>query len=258
MKYKPEIIHVAGVKNFRGLGGIKVGGRHFKYGLAFRSGSLHKIRPNGEITLQKLGIQVDIDLRTESERIQKPDPEIGGMDYLGYDLLHRPGTGISREKRMEDKKSYIKWLKSCKKMEDLYVHILSSCLPTLKQMFGECVSCLLENKPFLFHCSAGKDRTGLTAFLILGILGAEKKEIVDDYLLTRRYEDKKEKWRARLVKFQDYRAGKIAISMVTAKRSYIEAAFSYIEKEGGFHRYATEKLGLGEATIEALKENCLE
>ena len=254
----PEVIHVAGVSNFRGLGGIKVGEKHFKKGLAFRCGSLHQITEKGIETLQKLNICVDIDLRTTNEKLQKPDPVIEGIEFFECDLLGRPGTGMSHEKEKKSLRKKIAWLKTAMPMEELYAHMLTDRVENIKRLFDKCVDCLLNHKPFLFHCSVGKDRTGITAFLLLGVLGAEKKDIVDDYMLTRKYKNKKEHFKESLIKLIDYRAGKVAVSMMVVKKSYIESAFKTIEEEGGFLSYAKNRLGVDEATISRLKDVCLE
>lgn len=254
----PEVVRVAGVSNFRGLGGIKVGEKHFKKGLAFRCGSLHKITAKGVETLQKLNICVDIDLRTANEKLQKPDPEIEGIELFECDLLGRPGTGMSHEKEKKSLKKKIAWLKTAMPMEELYAHMLIDRVDNIKRLFDKCVDCLLSGKPFLFHCSVGKDRTGITAFLLLGVLGADKKDIVDDYMLTRKYKNRKEHLKESLIKLIDYKAGKVAVSMMVVRRSYIESAFKTIEEEGGFLSYAKNRLGVDEATISRLKDVCLE
>ena len=117
-----EIIKVPGVNNFRGLGGIKVGDKHFNNGLVYRSAGLHKIKKKGIGTLKELKITTVLDLRNENEQAQNKDPEIPFLKTLGFDFTGGALPGITREQLGEMAPS--QFIKRAPRMEDLYAFIL--------------------------------------------------------------------------------------------------------------------------------------
>ena len=249
-----EIIEVVGVRNFRGLGGVKVGDKTFKYGLAFRCANLSKITAEGVKTLQKLNIRYDFDFRTNREKTEKPDPAIEGITILEFDILGAPTAGLSHEQYMTPKE----FLSQAMPMDDLYVTMLSKCTDRYADAFQKSVRCLLNNEPFLFHCSEGKDRTGIFAMLILELLGASEEVILEDYLITNEIAKRRARRRALLSVAFGLRNANRAFAYSVAKPAYMKAAFEYIRTFGGFVPFAKSQLGVTDEQIEALKKACLE
>jgi protein tyrosine/serine phosphatase len=99
------------------------------------------------------------------------------------------------------------------------------------------------NFPLIFHCSAGKDRTGFAAALLLSLLGVDREIIINDYLISA--ENVKEKYAPYVELIKQQTGGKGDIEpLVTVKREYIEAAFARIDDEwGGIENYLTNKMG---------------
>jgi protein-tyrosine phosphatase len=92
-----------------------------------------------------------------------------------------------------------------------------------------------KNTPLLFHCSAGKDRTGFGAALFLASLGVDKETIIQDYLLSKKYIE--EKYSGFVAK------NPVLEPLMTVKREYIEAALDLIDKEyGGMGNYLSHYL----------------
>jgi protein-tyrosine phosphatase len=129
-----------------------------------------------------------------------------------------------------------------KLMEELYRALAGEVLPAYRQLFS-----LLgegKNTPLLFHCSAGKDRTGLAAALILYALGTDKETIFADYTLSS--DCLKSKYAAQLASMPQLEP------MLTVRRSYLEAAFSRIDTaHGGLDAYL-EELGADTETLREL------
>ncbi|MDR2608493.1 MAG: tyrosine-protein phosphatase [Treponema sp.] len=99
------------------------------------------------------------------------------------------------------------------------------------------------NFPLIFHCSAGKDRTGFAAALLLSLLGVDREIIINDYLLSA--ENVREKYAPYVELIKQRTGGRGDIEpLVTVKREYIEAAFARIDDEwGGIENYFTNKMG---------------
>lgn len=118
------------------------------------------------------------------------------------------------------------------------------------------------NTPILFHCSAGKDRTGISAILILLALGVDKETALDDYMLTnicrrKAIEKSMVKHAALLAEHPE------AKSMILAKegvaRTFAEQALGAIEKQyGTCEAYFQTEFGLDAARLKALRDRYLE
>ena len=173
--------------NFRDLGGMTgADGRKIKPGMIIRGGNLHGA---SEKDIEKLSEMLDliVDFRTEGEIAEQPDPEIPGVEYWHLPVLATLTEGVSREKEA-DKNSFQKFMMDPQGAEDYmkktYAHMAVSEFALSQQKL------LLERllnpgrKAVLFHCTAGKDRTGGFASIFEAILGVDKDDILEDYLLT--------------------------------------------------------------------------
>jgi protein-tyrosine phosphatase len=96
--------------------------------------------------------------------------------------------------------------------------------------------------PLLFHCAAGKDRTGVAAALFLSALGVERSTVYADYVLSASLLE--ERFSPLVKAHPEFR------DMVTVKREYLEASFGVIDDEwGGVESYLAEKLGVNSAAL---------
>jgi len=171
-----KFILIKNVYNLRDLGSYRSkDGSKIKSGKIFRSGKLSEI-PESEIDkMKKMNLKSICDFRTTSEQTQSPDSWYhlekinqyslpvgeGRMDQPDWDKRANMGVG---------KNSY------------LYKANLSYVRENVAQ-YKSFFKILLDenNYPLLFHCTAGKDRTGFAAVLLLHILGFDRKTIVEDY-----------------------------------------------------------------------------
>ena len=168
-------IPVDGVINFRDLGGYRTAdGRGLRWGRLFRSGALHYITEAGVARLEELGVRSVLDLRRDDEiayqsvgaiersslrRHWLPLVPVGGSELLN----ERHGRGISGER-------------------------YRGYLGFGAEHFVRALELLADESsyPALFHCTAGKDRTGVIAALVLDILGVDGETIREDYALSNR------------------------------------------------------------------------
>lgn len=177
--------------NFRELGGYPgQGGRKIRKGLLYRSGSLGEFRPEELSVLESLRIRTVLDLRSEAESLAFPDPEVKGarmvresamIDAGGNDINYSPGQlfRIAMKQKGRDK---------IEAVARMCYEVIPFHNPAYKKMFG----LLLEGEvPMVIHCTAGKDRTGVAAMLILLALGVDEETICEDYMLTNVYRKKR-------------------------------------------------------------------
>ena len=151
-----------------------------KKGLLFRSGNLHRLpKKDQRLLFEKYGVRVVIDLRTAQEVQTKPDVSIPGVRYCHIPLITMEEMGAGSEK--EAKRRIIKE----HKLPDILEYYERLTLPMRKEAYTRIfdVLCKAEGS-VLFHCTAGKDRTGILTALILSLCGVDKETIYQDYLRT--------------------------------------------------------------------------
>jgi protein-tyrosine phosphatase len=185
---------IDGTHNARDLGGIPLGGGAVVVpGVVFRSDALATLTPAGVQALLDLRIGTAIDLRTDNERLRAPDVlpaggetrlvELsilgGAMDELVKQLLPSGDrTTLSQEQ-------IAALVEQIPTLEELYVAILQTSAPQFAQVARTVAQSVDTERPaVLFHCTAGKDRTGIAAALLLSAAGADRDAIVADYELT--------------------------------------------------------------------------
>ena len=180
--------------NLRDLG--SVGGGNVPKGLFLRSGKLSILTPEQCSGLcNKYGVKCVIDLRTPVESAEFPDPLPEGIEYLQIPLLNDAAIGITHETG-SDPMTIIKNLRK-------HPEKLKEMIPDFKALYTDIVTeeysrSQLEKAVWtlkdnarkgictLFHCTAGKDRTGIVSMALLRSYGVSDEEIIKDYMRTNR------------------------------------------------------------------------
>ncbi len=180
-----RLVTLEGTVNFRDIGGYKSSdGRTVKWGKIFRSDGLARLTRNDHAILEKMGLKLVIDFRRESEVKMSPDnlPEENSVDYLHLPVSGADFDTVSAMDRL--KKGDTDWLTESF-MRDGYVNNID----TYAEAWGTVMKRLSdsENLPLVFHCTAGKDRTGACAALILLILGVPEETVIFDHGLSNTY-----------------------------------------------------------------------
>jgi protein-tyrosine phosphatase len=173
--HKDYIYDVPGILNMRDMGGYTAkDGRVTAKGRFIRSAGLSGAGEEGRAGLIELGVDCVIDLRSSSERDFLPDlaEDIPGIHYVHVPMLDYITSSFSTKNFNEFPST----------MAELYCSMLANSGSSFTQVF----EALAEErfKRCLFHCTAGKDRTGVTAMLLLGLAGVDDEQIVADYTLT--------------------------------------------------------------------------
>ncbi len=196
-----------GTRNTRELGGIPVRGGTVAKGMIYRSGALCFASREDAAKLHGLKIRTFLELRLNQE-IAKDGPDKGYLLEKIPVNLHWPmgnSHGLGRE-------AYVSYVEENEKLFRDYFRLLSKS----------------ENYPILYHCSAGKDRTGILTALLLESLGATREVIMDDYLHSRRITPK-----------------------LKVQEDWIQVVFDAVDRAGGIAAYL-QKIGVTAAEREAV------
>lgn len=120
-----------------------------------------------------------------------------------------------------------------------------------------------EAYPVLFHCSGGKDRTGVTCALILSALGVSRRDVVEDFMLTRQFYDSAANLMARVSQIMgEAEAGlwseAALVPIFGVEESYIAVALDHVDAAGGIESFLAGKVGLDADTLQQLRVNLLD
>ncbi|MGE3619368.1 MAG: tyrosine-protein phosphatase [Acidimicrobiia bacterium] len=235
------------VFNVRDLGGLPTAdGARIRPGQAFRGDGVHRLADEDVEVARKLGLRTVLDLRTAAEvdkRHRFPVAELG-VDWHHLPLIPRQWS--------DDAFAATDGVEAF--LTERYLHMLDTGAASIARAL-ELVS---DGVPVLFHCAAGKDRTGVMAAVLLGLAGVADEVIAEDYHLTAPAMDAMIAWlRVEFPRSSD--------SMTEQPPEYLacppEAMLGFLagvaERYGSVEGYARH-LGLGDETLSALRDVLVE
>jgi protein-tyrosine phosphatase len=251
---------VQGALNFRDLGGYRTSdGRAVKWGMLYRSDALDKLTDQDQLYLERLGLKHVVDFRSADEVKAAPDKLPPPLVPHWVNLpIGSAGVNI---------RALIQKINSGKveglDMQDLLVggnaRLARDAAPTYRTWLHS----LTESggAPVVFHCTSGKDRTGLAAAIVLLALGVPKGVVMQDYLASNTYlagRNRAIEWRVRI--FSAFRTDPATLRpLLGVEPRYLNAAFEAMEEDyGSIDNYLREALGADDAFRAALRERFLE
>ena len=176
-----KIIDLEGSKNIRDLGGTKVKNGIIKNNKLLRGTVLDKLTKNDiKILVNDYELKTVVDLRTDREIREKKNLLIEGIKYIHLPLFNDNILGISHEQ--DNSKSISEMdIDMCQ----LYKKMLSErYLNNISQIISYIINLNNNQYSVLYHCTEGKDRTGIISAILLMILEADNDTIIEDYLYT--------------------------------------------------------------------------
>lgn len=223
---------MSGGYNYRDLGGLKnEEGKFLKWGKLFRSDEMKNLTTADLKYLASIPIVSVVDFRSEEEIVAAPDKFPSSVKN-GYKLSISPGN-LTLDYNLENMKTD----EAVNFMIDMNkAFVTDTAIINEYRTFFELVQ-NEDNLPLLFHCTAGKDRTGLANTLILYSLGFDDETIMKEYLLSNVYLDKKyESIKSTMPNMEP---------LLSVRPEYLQAAIDQINKEyGSVENYLTKVLNV--------------
>jgi protein-tyrosine phosphatase len=234
-----------GPDNFRDLGGYRTrDGRFTRWGRLYRSNDHASLTGNDIHYLSQLGIQLVCDFRSTQERTDTPNLSIGShvenlpipVDPEGVQpklIQRRIRTGALTRGSLE------------KMMLEAYQSFPTHYADEWKALFQRITDG--RSLPTVFHCTAGKDRTGFAAALVLRAVGVSEETVFEDYLLTNVYRARNTRIVSRLIPIYSLWRTKPLdlLPLLEARPEYLQASFDVIEQEWGtVQNYLRKGLGV--------------
>ncbi|MFI6444982.1 tyrosine-protein phosphatase [Kitasatospora sp. NPDC050543] len=280
-----------GAVNARDLGGYRTAdGMVLRHGVALRSDGLNRLTDADLDALSALGLRQVVDLRSLDEVREAGPDRVRGLPVAEIDSAELSATPVTVERTTPDGVT-LHHLPVFAADFDIYVALRNALAdrspekqrallgdgraaammiglyrwfvtdPIARERFATVVRLLAapDGPPLLFHCSAGKDRTGWTAAIILTALGVDHDTVFTDYLLTN------ERSAAIIENIVDsfgtrglMREPELLLPVFRADRRYLEAAFEEVALGWDtFERFWQDGLGLDDEVLAGLRANLL-
>lgn len=242
-------VKLQGGSNFRDLGGYPAaGGKHVKWGHLYRSADISHLTDADLLTLQSRHVALVCDLRGPQEYAQAPDRlpadtrrlELpAGSEKIDPRLLSG-GQSVNRDSLMRATYTDLSFFQA-----------------KYKPMFDELLA-LDNSQALLFHCTAGKDRTGIGAALVLSALGVDRATILKDYAATDVYwQESREQVLQRLA--QAGMPAETVRPMLAANPAYLAGTFAAIDQQyGSVDKYLTSVMDLTPKKLLTLRAKYLQ
>ncbi|MCL1962526.1 MAG: tyrosine-protein phosphatase [Desulfovibrionaceae bacterium] len=234
-------LRLAGASNFRDLGGYAgADGRSVRWRRLFRSDHLAALTAADAQVLQSLGVTRAFDLRGEAERAATPYHLPGARQYS----LPIEPTVVQRMKDLLNTGQQITPARTVELMQLTYRAFVHDNAARFAALFEHLLD---SDEPLIFHCTAGKDRTGFAAALILLALDVPREAVMRDYLLTNEL--------YRMPAFAGNRVSPEVLNVLwRVQETFLDAALQAVDQDfGGADRYLTRELRLPPTARQRLK-----
>ncbi len=257
-------LQLEGTPNFRDLGGYETtDGRFVRWGLIYRSGVLTYLTPADMTYLAQTGIRVVCDFRTKQENEAAPEKWISGVEVEHISLPIGTETnkdGTPTVQAMVAGHPTTEQLRAT--MTKTYGNFAFSSAPQYAAVFEQLEK---DQLPLLYHCTGGKDRTGVFSAFLLLTLGVPEKTVLEDYALTNKY--LLDQPRSPAMQKMMTSTGNNALAgltpeqqqvMMAADPEYLKSTLRAIEtKYGSFDNYRRQELHVSDEQAATLRARLL-
>ncbi|MEH6580479.1 MAG: tyrosine-protein phosphatase [Halioglobus sp.] len=261
LRAEHRLLGFEGINNFRDLGGYQtVDGRTVQWGKLFRSGTFAHASRSDLGHLENLGLSTLIDFRSSVEKEEEPNllPEPTGFEVVEIPMLDDGNQAIIGEVMDRIDNGDFEGFDPNLFMIEASRQFATTFTPQFKQFIDTVLAA--KGKPIVWHCTAGKDRTGFASAILLRILGVPRDLVMADYMESKTHALKGRNKDLLMIRLF---AGKEAEEKMTVlmgvEESWLNAAFDAIDQRwGSFDNYLRQGLELNEQDIEVLKLALLE
>lgn len=242
-------VSLQGVVNFRDLGGYATAdGRLTRWGQIFRSDLLADLTDADLDVLSGIGLRTICDLRSDSERLSKPNRTLSGAVVKMHAIGFMPHRGDELLADTKAGKVLVPDIEN--RVREIYRRFVTDQCGTFAKLLE-----LIDTQPLpmLIHCTSGRDRTGFASAVLLMVMGVPRPTIAEDYLLSNQYR--------RDLTFQIGGSvqPEVMATLTNAHPDYLAASFQAIDEGWGSDAaYLRAALGLSEGRRNRLQEKLLE
>ncbi|MBU2547094.1 MAG: tyrosine-protein phosphatase [Proteobacteria bacterium] len=249
-------VELDGTFNFRDLGGYETqDGRRVRWGRVYRSDSLADLSDEDFGRLRGMGIKRVCDFRTQGEIQAAPDrlPQGGGIEYLHLPVMHGRIDPVAMAESIRSGRT--EWL-----TDDLIIDGYRISVDEYAAVWGTVVSRLADtpHQPLVFHCTAGKDRTGVCAALLLLVLGVPEEQVIEDHQLSNRYMADRMPRVLKTLRRQGLDPEKVAPFLKAPREGIVATIEHALARYGSIETYFRTLVGLNGETMDRLRSNLLE
>ncbi|WP_424213218.1 tyrosine-protein phosphatase [Streptomyces sp. BI20] len=247
LRLADRLIKLEGTANFRDAGGYRTAdGKWVKMGEVYRSDALNKLTDADLAKLKRLKVKTVFDLRMQEERTKDVDRVPAGARYVVADVLGASGSFATLPRTPDE---------AVKAMIDAEKVMVSSdsgraAYTSVFKGIGND-----RDRAVLFHCTAGKDRTGWADAALLTALGVPRETVMADYLASNDYRKAaNEQVLAHLPAAQ----AAVYKPLLDVRPEYLNAGYAEVNaKYGSFDRYLKQGLGVDARDLRELKRDLL-
>lgn len=256
-------VALEGVLNTRDLGGLQTeDGRTVRTGQLIRSGEIDGISAASMSDLDNMGVSVIVDLRTTAEAAAHPAqwPEGQGPTRYNFPVMEKENQMI------DDMRTSIK--QGTAKVEDVdglfadaFGYIATDYTDEHRDLFDVLLA-QPEGEAVLYHCSGGKDRTGVATALILSALGVTQDDIRVDFMMSNTLKDADNKAEQIAAEVNATHGTDMTADAVWpslgVRESYLDTFYSSVEESyGSVDGYLRDGLGLTDDDLDILRDRYL-
>ncbi|MEM9256869.1 MAG: tyrosine-protein phosphatase [Pseudomonadota bacterium] len=260
---RPEhrLLNFEGIANFRDLGGYEtVDGRRVKWGRLYRTGSMAHTTDADRQALAALNLTALIDFRSSLEKAEEPHrlPSPTTFSVIEIPILDEGNESMVSDIRNRIENGDFDGFDPDQLMRGANRQFADEFTPQFSQFIDQVQAA--QGQPIAWNCSAGKDRTGFAAAVLLRILGVPQAVVMRDYMASK--EPSVESRQGMLLMLRILQGEETAAKLerlMGVEEDWLAAAFDEIDQRwGGFDNYVSEGLGLSDDDVERLRDSLLE
>ncbi|WOP16361.1 tyrosine-protein phosphatase [Ottowia sp. SB7-C50] len=242
LQHPDRSLRLTGASNFRDLGGYAgAEGQTVRWRRLFRSDHLAALTADDAALFRQLGVARSFDFRGATERAAVPY-DLPGVTQ--HPLPIEP-TVVQRMKDLLDAGASVTAPQAVGLMQQTYRAFVHDNAAAFASLFEHLVD---DDAPLVFHCTAGKDRTGFAAALVLMALGVPRDVVMQDYLLTNQH--------YRMPALPEARVPREVLDVLwRVQADFLDAALHAVDQDfGGFEAYLAGPLGVRQAQRARLRQ----
>ncbi|MEV7562426.1 tyrosine-protein phosphatase [Streptomyces sp. NPDC089795] len=247
LRLADRLIKLDGTANFRDAGGYRTStGQWVKMGEIYRSDALNKLTENDLAKLQRLRVRTVFDLRMEDERTKDADKVPAGTTYVVADVFAGSGSFQTMPRTPDE---------AVKAMVDAERAMVSGAGG--KKAYTQVFEGIERDRArsVLFHCTAGKDRTGWAGAALLTALGVPRATVEADYLASNDY---RKAANDAILSHLPAQQAAVYKPLLDVRPEYLNAGYDEVRaKYGSFGRYLEDGLGIDARELKELKRDLL-